>query len=81
MQVAGWQFDLFSWEVQAIGQKLNAFFAQPANALPAGTGPQLVRTYLARASQIQQLESQLNKLYSTNPDHTTSEATNLHIEG
>lgn len=77
MQVAGWQFDLFSWEVQAIGQKLNAFFAQPANALPAGTGPQLVRTYLARASQIQQLESQLNKLYSTNPDHTTSEATNL----
>ncbi|MFN8486554.1 MAG: hypothetical protein U0350_03115 [Caldilineaceae bacterium] len=77
MQVAGWQFDLFSWEVQAIGQKIHAFFSQPANALPAGTGPQLVHTYLARASQIQQMESQLNKLYSTNPDHTTSEATDL----
>src|SRR5688500_1539175 len=33
MTTAGWGFDLLRWEYQAIGHKIGAFFAKPAQGL------------------------------------------------
>jgi len=61
----GWGFNLIRWEVGAIGDKINAFFAKPALALSPNDSIQLVRDYLARANQIRQLEIQINEAIPT----------------
>lgn len=77
MQVAGWQFDLLTWEMHALREKIGADIAQPARALPQATATQQVLDYLARARQLVDLENQLNKLYSENSNQTSDEASRL----
>lgn len=77
MQVADWQFALFSWEIQALGEKIEAAIEQPAKALSATEATQQVRDYLTRAQEIQQNESRINKLYSENKNQATEASKEL----
>ncbi|NJN82480.1 MAG: hypothetical protein HC802_09540, partial [Caldilineaceae bacterium] len=68
MTTAGWSFDLVGWEIDAVGEKIDAFFAQPASSLTADQGADLVRAYLARAGEMQQIEAAINRVVSGNSD-------------
>jgi hypothetical protein len=79
MQVAGWQFDLLSWEIHALREKFGADFTQPARTLSPTAATQQVLDYLTRAQQIVNLESQINKIYSDNKQ-ATDESNHLQQE-
>ncbi|MCB9122464.1 MAG: hypothetical protein H6640_22285 [Caldilineaceae bacterium] len=57
MTVHPWTWDIFSWEVGAIGQKLGEGLRDPAHGYPAEERPDLVRRYLDMASQDRQTGS------------------------
>lgn len=80
METAGWGFDLFRWEYQAIGHKISAFFAKPAQGLSLAESTQQVQDYLARAEQMSQLEDQIDKLFLANSHQPTAESNRLQTE-
>jgi len=80
METAGWGFDLLRWEYQAIGDKIGAFFAKPAQGLSPAESTQQVQDYLARAEQMSQLEKQIDKLFLANSHQPTAESNRLQTE-
>jgi len=80
METAGWGFDLLRWEYQAIGHKIGAFFAKPAQGLSPAESTQQVQAYLARAEQMSQLEEQIDKLFLANRHQPTAESNRLQTE-
>ncbi len=77
MQVAGWQFNLLTWEMHALREKIGADMTHPARALTLTVAMQNVHDYLARASQIVDLENQINKIYSANHHQVTDKTNRL----
>ncbi|MBX3009893.1 MAG: hypothetical protein KF832_00250 [Caldilineaceae bacterium] len=73
MIVTGWNFDLLSWEVEAVAAKLRALLNQPAYGLTYPESISLVQEYLARAQQIRQLESDINRRFVENHHQATPE--------
>ena len=71
--VQAWDWDLVNWEVQAIREKLTAQFTQTQH-LPAPQTPALVRSYLAHAQEIAELEDQIDALYAEKSGQTTPES-------
>lgn len=59
MAVAGWGFDMVTWETQAIGDKLVAAATRPSSGLAPDVASELVVRYMARADRIGQLEDQI----------------------
>ncbi len=57
--VAGWSFDLITYEVSALSAKVTAALGQPARNVTDAEGTELVRAYLARAWRIGALEREL----------------------
>ncbi len=57
--VAGWMYDLTSYEVQALGTKVGALIQQPAQRLTGEQASELVRDYMARAVEIGRVEREL----------------------
>lgn len=66
MTVAGWTFDLVSWEVEALSAKLQAALQRPAADLSQLEGTRLVRAYLDRAHHVADLERRVDELYAEN---------------
>ena len=64
MIVASWQFDLLTWEVEAIGQKVRAFVDQPAAGLTHAQAIALVNAYLDRAGEMRRLQNEINRRFS-----------------
>ena len=62
--VAHWQFDLLTWEVEAIGQKVRAFVDQPAAGLAHAQAIALVNAYLDRATEMRRLQNEINRRFS-----------------
>ncbi|MCX6049518.1 MAG: hypothetical protein NT075_30835 [Chloroflexi bacterium] len=77
MQVAGWQFDLLTWEIHALREKIGADMTHPARALLPTIATEQVLDYLAQARQIVDLENQINKIYSENNNHATAASASL----
>ncbi|RIK30142.1 MAG: hypothetical protein DCC55_37370 [Chloroflexi bacterium] len=71
MTVAGYGFDLLSWEVEALAAKAQALITRPAAPLTPAEGVALVQDYLERARQIRQLEVEIARLYSENNHERT----------
>ncbi len=80
MVVAGWGFDLLSWEMQAWGEKFTAFWRQPTRNLSAEAQTQLVRNYLERAQKIRHNEREINRILSEKGHKLTPQSTQLQIE-
>ncbi len=59
-----WDWDFLGWELDNIGQKLQAQLVQPLHALGADEQARLVRGYLHTAQEIGQLEYDLDQLYA-----------------
>ena len=57
--VAGWMYDLTGYEVQALGSKVNALVQRPAQGLTPVQASELVRDYMARATEIGQIDAEL----------------------
>jgi len=80
MAVAGYGFDLLSWEVNALGEKLGAAITRPAIAAENGSSSptdleiQAVRAYMERAQHIGALEGEINRILAENPDEIQGEA-------
>lgn len=64
MTVAGYGFDLFTWEAGALAAKAQALIMQPAASLTPAEGAELVQRYLGRAHEIRRLEGEIARLYS-----------------
>lgn len=80
MTVAGYGFDLFTWEIGAIGEKLQALIQQPARGLAYTEATQQVRTYLANAIKMYELEGKINRIFSENGGKPTDESVRLQKE-
>jgi hypothetical protein len=80
MIVAGWGFDLLSWEVQAWGDKLGAIWRQPTRNLDVAAQNKLVRDYLDRAQKIRHNEHEINRILSEQQHKLTPQSTQLQIE-
>lgn len=65
MVVAPWQFDLVTWEIEAIGHKLRAWFGQPAAGLASPAAIAQVNAYLDRAAAIRRLQDEINRRASS----------------
>lgn len=63
-----WEFDLLSWEAEALWQKVNAAVAQPARELTHTESVSLVHTYLDRAQKMRAIETEINQLLSASSD-------------
>ncbi|MCS6826591.1 MAG: hypothetical protein NZ553_08275, partial [Caldilinea sp.] len=59
-----WMWDLITWEVEAIAQKLSEQFLYSADHLSEAEQTALVQTYLERARRIGELEGKIERLYS-----------------
>jgi hypothetical protein len=57
--VAGHTWDLLGWEINAISEKVVAYFAQPADEVALAATTEVVQQYLARASRIGEVEGEL----------------------
>ncbi len=77
MIVAGWNFDLLSWEANALTEKLRALLNQPAHGLTHAESVDLVQDYLERAQQIRELESEISGIFSEQGQQSTPEITEL----
>jgi hypothetical protein len=62
--VQPWRFNLVTWEVDALWQKLRAAVLQPAQGLATPEATALVQEYLTRAQTMQQIEAEINQLLS-----------------
>jgi len=71
MIVAGWGFDLLSWEAEAIAEKLRALLNQPAYGLTYPESVTLVQEYLARAQKMRELEREISRIFSENNHQAT----------
>jgi hypothetical protein len=60
--VKGYNFELLSWQFDAIGAKLSAWVRQPANEISPQEAAQLVRAHLGRAQKIYELQGQLERI-------------------
>ncbi len=80
MPVAAYDFDLISWEVDAIQAKLGAALERPAAALSSEEGVALVWRYMEQAHRIQDLEDEINRLLSDGRDAEAAETTALQAE-
>lgn len=70
--VAPWTFNLLTWEVDALWQKIRAFAQQPAHGLSNSASVALVHVYLDRAQEIAQIESEIGQLFSRNDSETVA---------
>jgi len=80
MIVAGWNFDLLSWEVNALTEKLRALLNQPAHGLTYAEAVGLVQDYLARAQKIRKLENEISSSFSENQRQSTPEVRELQAQ-
>lgn len=71
MIVAGWGFDLLSWEAEAVAEKLRALLNQPAYGLTHAESVTLVQAYLARAQKMSELEREISRIFSENNHQAT----------
>lgn len=60
----GERFNLASWEVTAVAQKLGGFVRPPAAGLSAAEGEAMVRSYLEMARRAGQLEAEIERIYA-----------------
>jgi len=71
MVIGGHQFNLAAWELRALAGKGKQILAREASALPVPEQEAWVRAFFTRIRDIQDLEGQLERLYST----TTAQGT------
>ena len=69
-----WAWNIFSWEVGAIGQKLGEGFSDPAQFYPGEDRPDLVRRYLDMADQTGSLEREIDAIYASHGGQATDES-------
>jgi len=72
-ELTGWGWDLVGWEAAAIGAKVAAGLTQPAQALDDGERAAVVRDYMARSQEINDLEWQINRLAAASGGAVTPE--------
>lgn len=73
LTVAGYEFDLLPWMVNAWKMKLAASVTQPADDLTQATATTLVRQYLNNVQKIRELEEKINGLLSTRAAQAATE--------
>lgn len=71
----GWDFNLLSWEVEAISDKVSTFVEKPTTDLTEQEAIHLVRSYLERAREIADREAALHRTAAGNGAETTIEST------
>ena len=59
MTVAGWGFNLLTWEVDALAEKISASFTKPADEYPPRLASIVVLEYMERAKEIGLIEENL----------------------
>ena len=64
MYTAGYGFDLLGWEVDALGEKLRDWAAQPGAEYSPTQQAEVVRRYMARADQMRLAEEEMNRVLS-----------------
>lgn len=74
MTVHPWNWDLVSWEIDAVSQKLGEGMRDPLHGYPAGEQPDLVRRYLDLARQAGELEGEIDAIYTKNNGRATGES-------
>jgi hypothetical protein len=67
LAVAGYQWDLVSWEASALWEKFNALVKQPADGVPPLEAIQVVQGYMARAARIGEIERELRRYAALPP--------------
>ncbi len=77
MIVAGWNFDLLGWEVNALMEKLRALLNQPAHGVTYTESVNLVQEYLDRAQQIRGLENEISRIFGEQGHQSTPEIAEL----
>ncbi len=75
-----WAWNIFSWEVGAIGQKLGEGFSDPAQVYPADERPDLVRRYLDMANQTGIMEREIDSIYASHGGQATDESAALQAQ-
>lgn len=81
MVIAGYQFNLATWELRALADKGKEILAHEASSLPPAEQETRVRIFFTRVQRIQYLEGELQRLYSTTLRHqVTGEAQSLQAE-
>ena len=75
-----WAWNIFSWEVGAIGQKLGEGLRDPAQLYPAEERPDLVRRYLDMASRTGKLEREIDGIYASRGGQAPVESTALQAQ-
>jgi hypothetical protein len=78
--VAGWGFDLVSWEVDALAAKIGAQVQQPASAVAPDVAPDVVRAYMDRARRIGEIEGELARRASAEGERSGSGALMAELE-
>ena len=63
MTVAGWGFNLLTWEVDALAEKMSASFTRPEDEYPPRLASIVVLEYMERAKEIGLIEENLTRLY------------------
>lgn len=76
-KVHPWNWDIVSWEISAVTEKVAAAVRQPAAGLSAVEQVAHVQAYLDRARQIGELERQMERIYSTTGGEATAESAAL----
>lgn len=74
LQVAGQQWDLIAWELDAVGKKLDEAIQRPAANLTAAEQAAHVQRYLERAHEIGALEAEVEAKYSELGETAATEA-------
>jgi len=79
-KVYQWNWDLITWEIKAITQKLSEQFLHSAEHLSEAEQTALVQTYLERARRIGELEGRIERLYSEKSETASTESASLQRE-
>lgn len=78
--VAGYEFELLQWEVNALSAKIWAAFSQPARQIEPAAQSAFVIEHLNRAQRIRLLENQISNLLSPSSTESTEEIVDLQAE-
>jgi hypothetical protein len=79
-KVYPWNWDIVSWEVEAVTEKVSAAIRRPTAGMTVEEQTAHVLSYLERAREIRDLERDMERIYSDTGGEATAESTAIQLQ-